>query len=104
MIIQLSIVASLVLTLIGLITIIYRIGTTKQALSDAIDSLKIAEGENKRKVDKMLEELTSHCKDDELHVNSKLEERTYNENMQWRRNVDSKLDTLIRSKSSTPST
>jgi arginyl-tRNA synthetase len=95
-VVQLSLLCGLLLSLIGIGTVIYKVGRTEQKLTSKIEELEASKVENRQMIGKVLDELTAHCKDETLHVNAKLEERMYHEQSAWRGKVDEKLELLIR--------
>lgn len=89
---QVSTIGSLILILVGIGTIIYRIGKSDQNVASKLG-----------RVDEVLTEFSKHVKDESIHVNARLQEHLQLEQRDWRRNIDDKLNLLLTGRKEPPS-
>lgn len=94
-ILLISTVCGIVVMLIGFATIIYRGGRRDQKVDSALEVLAKAQTELQISGRGTLDALTVHASNVAMHVNALLEQRNYEDQKEWRANVQTKLDSLI---------
>ncbi len=87
LVLKISAIASLLLMLVGIGTIIFKIGNHNATVAAQL-----------KKMDETLSELKIHMDDPDIHINTRLQEHVQEEQKTWHKNVDDKLNLLLSKK------
>lgn len=90
-----GILLGIIVTILGFLGMIYRLGKAEQKIANRFDNLEKAQLEDRSKMLAIGEKLDAHVTEDRIHINPLLDQRTYEEQRDWRRNVNEKLDKLL---------
>jgi hypothetical protein len=92
---EVSIIIGIVVAILGFLGMIYRQGKSEQKVLSAIESLEKSQAQDRARMAEVGQKLDAHCTIDGIHINPLLDQRTYEEQRDWRRSVNEKLDKLL---------
>lgn len=98
---QWAIIVNFVLGVLALLGILFKInklsfqlGQKTQSIDDKLDSVTTNQGDNKAEIAKTLKLIDEHIKDIQIHINPIVYSQRYEEQKEWRRDIQSKMDKI----------